>query len=165
MFFVPLQVDMRKVFTSLAVVLLGLWYLFSVIGFDVHTCTYIGKTFIATVASGFTCADIHPEQHEHHSCHKGCACGHHKHADDSQNGISGVKSCCSDDFQLILLTGTPVSENDDLSGLSAVQSLVQEDPMSCYNPSEISRSTVFYKPRSWIGSQRNLLASYSVWRI
>lgn len=165
MFFVPLQIGMKKAFTSFAAMLLGLWYLLSVMGFDVHTCATSGKVFIATVASGFTCEDLHPEHHVHGACHSGCACHHHESHDDDSDTQFDVKSCCSDDFHAILLTGTPVSEKDALSDAHTNQCAILGDSLQSGWISEASHSSVFYKPRSWIASPRDRQASYSVWRI
>ena len=165
MFFVSLQVGMKKVFTSIAAVLFGLWYLLSVIGFDVHTCTSSGRTFIATVASGFSCEDIHPSQHVHDSCHSGCACRHQEPEKSESDSALGMKSCCSDDFQMILLTGTPVSENDNLIEVFAGQFVILADSMEADRPFGLPETSVFHKPRSWIGLPPDMQASYCIWRI
>ena len=156
---------MKKVFTSIAAVLFGLWYLLSVIGFDVHTCTSSGETYIATVASGFSCEDIHPSQHVQESCRSGCTCHHKKPKKEEPQSSLGMKSCCSDDFQMILLTGTPVSGNDNLLAVFSGQFVILADPVDAQRPSELSFVSVFHKPRSWIGLPPDLQASYSVWRI
>ena len=93
---------MKNVFTSLTAILMVVWYSLSVIGFDVHTCSGSGETYIATVASGFTCEDIHPEYG-----HSGCSCCH---AEESETASSrqelDKKPCCTDDYHVIILTGT-----------------------------------------------------------
>ena len=165
MFFVHLQIGMKKVFTSVAAVLLGLWYLLSVIGFDVHTCTSSGETFIATVASGFSCEDIHPSKHMHNSCSLGCACRHQEPEKSESDSSFGMKSCCSDDFQMIFLTGTPVSGNDNLLTVLTGHFVILADSIEAQRLAGLSCVSVFHKPRSWIGLLPDLQASYSVWRI
>lgn len=112
MFFVHLQIDMRNIVMKISAVLLVVWYCMSIIGFDVHTCSGSGRTFVASCISGMTCEDIHPEHHcDHHSC-----CGTVRQEADDQHDCTGsgdgchcltlkAKSCCSDDFQVLLLTG------------------------------------------------------------
>ena len=106
--------------------LLVLWYSLSVIGFDVHSCTSTGEVFVASLAGGITCEDIHPE----HSCksHGGC-CGHHdvspccanhhassccdnKHASEQSDCQVAKEECCTNDLQILQLTGVIGSGNE-----------------------------------------------------
>lgn len=112
---------MRKMFVKYASVLLVLWYSLSIIGFDVHSCRSTGEVFVASLAAGVTCDDIHPE----HSCkaHASC-CSHHETADCCGKGHSSEnpcdhssnhidkEDCCSNDLQVLLLTGVHLSENE-----------------------------------------------------
>lgn len=115
MIFVTLPVSMKNRMLRFSAMLLVLWYCFSVIGFDVHTCKASGRSFIATVVSGLSCADIHPSHTcDHDLCHShdGC-CGHEEHQDETS---LKSESCCSDDYHVLALTGT-VSEKDHLQQL------------------------------------------------
>ena len=161
--FVSLQAGMKNVLTSLTAMMLVIWYSLSVIGFDVHTCSGSGKSYIATVASGFSCEDIHPESHDHHA-HAGCSCCH-SHESETTSQLD-KKPCCSDDFQVIVLTGVrsgqetdihdgPVSVQVDNCMVSAVQSL----------NAFYSGLRAFYKPRSWDIVPRDVQVSYNIWRI
>lgn len=98
--------------------LLVLWYCFSVIGFDVHTCRASGKAFVATFVSGLSCADIHPE----HKCDK-AHCHHNKtghccsmeHHDCCKGTFFEAESCCSSDHLVLTVTGTASdSESRDI---------------------------------------------------
>ena len=163
MFFVSLQVDMKKVFTPFATALLVLWYLLSVIGFGVHTCNSTGETYIATVASGFTCEDLHPDRHTHTTCHTCCGC--HKNDDNESVGLEGLKSCCVSEYQVITLTGTRVCEDGGACGQYvchiAVPVLMPESSW----PLASSRINLFHKARSLIDPLRDYQASYGIWRI
>lgn len=106
--------------------LLVVWYSMSIIGFDVHTCSGSGRSFVASFVKGMTCEDIHPEHvcnpesccaHEHdHSC-----CGHSHHDEDCAMDHSDclycdgtafkAQSCCSNDYQVLALTGTMSSDD------------------------------------------------------
>ena len=122
---------MRKMFVKYASVLLVLWYSLSIIGFDVHSCRSTGEVFVASLAAGVTCEDIHPE----HSCkaHAGC-CSHHDTADccgkehssenscDHSSNHVDKESCCSNDLQVLVLTGVHVSE-DERSGSDSIHLL------------------------------------------
>ena len=99
MIFVNLQIGMKEKLLRLSAMLLVLWYCFSVIGFNVHTCRASGRSFIATFASGLSCSDIHPEHtcgHGHSSC-----CQGHGHSHDAPSCCqSDTPSCCSSHGEL-----------------------------------------------------------------
>ena len=78
---------MRKMFVKYMSALLVVWYSLSIIGFDVHSCKSTGEVFVASLAGGISCEDVHPE----HSCkaHGNC-CGHDMAACCEHD----IKSCC-----------------------------------------------------------------------
>lgn len=163
MFFVSLQVVMKKVFTSFAAPLLVLWYLLSVIGFGVHTCTTTGETYIATVASGFTCEDLHPEKHSCPSCK---ACCERHHSTDMESGVSaGLKSCCIAEYQVITLTGTRVCDDNGSFGQQYGHLVMPMETSASSWDFGLSRFNFFHKPRSLIDPLRDYQASYGIWRI
>lgn len=94
-------------------VLIVLWYVFSIIGFDVHTCSHTGKSYVATFVSGYGCDDIHPEHH----CGKDCCHGHRpivvtdiSPLCDAVLADSCAGHCCEDSIKVLALTG--VSQSD-----------------------------------------------------
>lgn len=107
---------MRKMFVKYASVLLVLWYSLSIIGFDVHSCKSTGEVFVASLAGGVSCEDIHPE----HSCksHGGCCCHHEKesccagHETEHSDSHVAKEDCCSNDLQVLQLTGVQMSDNE-----------------------------------------------------
>ena len=111
---------MRKMFVKYASVLLVLWYSLSIIGFDVHSCKSTGEVFVASLAGGVSCEDIHPE----HSCksHGGCCCHHENEScragHETEHADSHVtkEDCCSNDLQVLQLTGVHMSDNERLGG-------------------------------------------------
>lgn len=117
---------MRKVFIKMTSVLMTIWYCLSIIGFDVHTCSGSGRTFVTTFIEGLACEDIHPEHvcnpesccpdsHEHsccsHSRHDGDCTADHSDCIFCDGTAFRAKSCCSNDYQVLALTGT-VSADD-----------------------------------------------------
>ncbi len=110
---------MKNVIIKILAILLAIWYSMSIIGFDVHTCSGSGRSFVVTFIEGLTCEDIHPE----HSCDKASCCEHSNdvccsgHAADCAEPTFGdgttiaAKSCCSNDYQVLTLTGT-IASND-----------------------------------------------------
>ena len=99
---------MKDRILSLCTMLLIVWYCFSIIGFNVHTCNASGRSFIATFISGLDCSDIHPEHHHDHAC-----CCHHSDACDCHHHDQcTIKSadCCSDDHMSLDITGTVFSD-------------------------------------------------------
>ncbi len=156
--------------------MLTVWYSMSVIGFDVHTCSGSGRSFVVTFVKGLTCEDIHPEHHcDKASCctekHGSCCSGHAEdHSDcpfcDGESIIA--KSCCSSDYQVLALTGT-VSHNDHghydecccgfcpCTGFPVCETpaLFHENNLIAYIP----------HPDSGVGSACERQASLRVWRI
>ena len=111
---------MRKMFVKYMSALLVVWYSLSIIGFDVHSCKSTGEVFVASLAGGISCEDVHPE----HSCRAhGSCCGHDvvtccehetKSCSDHQSESQVAKSdCCSNDLQILELTGVSVSHERD----------------------------------------------------
>lgn len=113
--------------------LLVLWYCFSVIGFDVHTCRASGRSFVATVLNGLSCEDIHPDHvcrtghcaDVSHSCcnYENNSCENHGHqcCNEAENSCcespeEGLclepQSCCSNDYQALTLTGYASDDNN-----------------------------------------------------
>lgn len=157
---------MKNMLTSIAAMLLVIWYSLSVIGFDVHTCSTSGETYIATLASGFSCDDLHPESHQtptHHG-HTGCKCCH-SHKEDASSLTT--KPCCSNDFQVILLTGVRGMQDSDGSDECKVTMRTVAPVGACDSCSNVHRSGLraFYKPSSGNIVPRDVQAVYNIWRI
>ncbi len=101
----------KNVIIKILAVLLTVWYSMSIIGFDVHTCSGTGRSFVVTFVKGLTCEDIHPE----HTCDKASCCPNSHESRCCSHAHDGCsiksKSCCSNDYQVLAITGT-VSHND-----------------------------------------------------
>ena len=153
---------MKNVVTYCVAAFMVLWYSLSVIGFDVHTCNGSGKTFIATVISGTGCDDIHPEHDA--PCCSCCQC-----EDEADSDELRTKPCCSDDWQMIVLTG--LRSDDDKSQQLFAQSVnhfsasaMLQDFIENLNPiPDYTRN--FYKPRTGGLTTRSCQEVYNVWRI
>ena len=181
---------MKNVLTSLTAIMLVVWYSLSVIGFDVHTCSDSGQTYIATVASGFSCADIHPETHpvaghsadtdhhpdtDRHSCHAGSeprvhtgckCCQKHENVSEAVTEQLDTKPCCSDDFQVIVLTGVRSSQDqDDCSDRVPVRIICGQSCSTYTSNAFVSSLRTFYKPSSGDIVPRDVMVSYNIWRI
>lgn len=102
---------MKNMAVKISAFIVALWYCVSIIGFDVHHCAGSGRSFVATFLTGLTCADIHPE---HHCSHSHCCAdeGHHDCCGAEAEESFGPSSCCTNDFQVLLLTGTSGSDDD-----------------------------------------------------
>lgn len=153
---------MRNVVTYCVAAFMVVWYSLSVIGFDVHTCNGSGKTFIATVIGGTGCDDIHPE-HDAPSC----SCCHHE--DEAEDDELRTKPCCSDDWQVIVLTGTRNGNDKSQQYFAKAMdqfpaSAVLQDFIENLNPiPDYTRN--FYKPRTGGLLTRSCQEVYNVWRI
>ena len=157
---------MNNLLTKCAALVLVLWYSFSIIGFDVHICSGSGKAFIATVVSGTGCDDIHPE-HDAPCCK--CCLSETSVKDDSHDGDIHTKPCCTDEWQVIALTGTRTSKEEFFAdSLHGVQfyfnpALVQGAGKNLNLNSNSPR--IFYRLASGSAVSRPCQEIYSVWRI
>lgn len=120
---------MKKFLMNISAALLVVWYCMSIIGFDVHTCMSSGRTFIVTFAEGMACADVHPESHccsssccsdSHDGAHAvlpRCSCSSHHHEDQEaghhESSTVDSQSCCSDEYQVILLSGCRMDNDSE----------------------------------------------------
>ena len=163
---------------NISAALLVVWYCMSIIGFDVHTCMSSGRTFISSFAESTTCADVHPE---HHCCGSSCCSGYHheasccssEHCDEmpaEQNCTEtvGSRSCCSNDYQVILLSGCRAdNDSDDKYSFSNISYTFIEDisagyiAMARYHAEHIQ----FLEPDSGVLSPGDFCATFGVWRI
>ena len=76
-----------KITNALPVVLLAVWYLFSIVGFDFHRDNEHGKVYVVSGIVFPDCESIHPFSH----CHDG----------ESEGECLMDESCCSDDFRSV----------------------------------------------------------------
>ena len=163
-FFVSLQAGMKNIFTSISTLLLVVWYSLSVIGFDVHTCNASGDVYIATVASGFSCDDIHPDGHKQthheHSCCKCCQ----SHQGDSDK--LKTKPCCTDDYKVIFLTGVRSAQDaEDSYQQTLLETINIAESDYSYSHIFDNGLRAFYKPGSGGLTPRHVQAVYNIWRI
>ncbi len=159
---------MKNVILKIFAVLLTVWYSMSIIGFDVHTCSGSGRSFVVTFVKGLTCEDIHPD----HLCDKDSCCPEIHQKDCCCHGHGTVtlkaKSCCSNDYQVLTITGTAVQndhEHYDECGcclswdvdfpLYGMPSLYHENDLIAYVQS----------PDSGVASACERQAVLRVWRI
>ena len=133
--FISLQIGMNGVVIRMLSALIAIWYCVSIIGFDVHTCSGSGRSFVTTFVNGMECQDIHPGYGcNEHACSGHCCSGHEADEYESETEISS--SCCTDDVQVLLLTGcrTDEGQNDDrlsfFSGMFLPMVLSNEVPVS-----------------------------------
>ncbi len=156
---------MKNVLTSMTALLLVIWYSLSVIGFDVHTCSSSGNTYIATVISGTECEDIHPEHNQ-----KRCSCcHHHDHTGDTHESDQSLKTkpCCTDEWQMIDLTGLRTSdEQADVSYCFCNSDVFGPQHQSDnYSLRTSAHRRAFYKPDSGTIICLDFQQTYSIWRI
>ena len=162
--FVPLQIGMKNVVTSITAMLLVVWYSLSVIGFDVHTCSGSGRTFIATVISGTDCEDIHPGHVK-----SPCRCCHHNEDDTDSDGEGiGTRPCCSDDWQMIVLTGVRTSEEHDHfdeCSCGVCPCILDLHAEIIHSSIDVYGLRALYKPGSGDFVPLDVQRTYNIWRI
>ena len=161
---------MKNVITYCVAAFILIWYSLSVIGFDVHTCSDSGETYIATVLGGTACDDIHPEHDEPtcSCCHKECASKEHPQEHEDKDGLR-TRPCCTDDWQMIYLTGVRSGDDRDETGCQISQLPVFAD---CMIPDIKVNLNIagnlfrdLHKPRPKPVTVRTCQEVYSIWRI
>ena len=162
---------MKKAFTSLTAIMLVIWYSLRVIGFDVHTCRDSGESYVVTVLGGTACEDIHPE----HDI-KDCPCCHHGHdscqeveTDDRTEGAEvGTHPCCTDDWQMIVLTGCKAQEkHGHYNECHFELCLYTPDVCAAHSCPDIDTYGLltFYDPDSGSLVPLDVQRTYNIWRI
>lgn len=76
--------------------LLSLFYMTAVFGFDIHSDLENGKVYVGFLAAGISCEHIHPDL----PCH-------HHHADCCEDD----EECCSDTIEILKITGTSTASH------------------------------------------------------
>lgn|GEM_PF-5254578 len=143
----------KSVIFKFAAALFVAAYLLSLAGFDIHTCSHSGKTYISFLAASLSCEDIHPEHDAECHC---CGCAHEHHSNEDGG-------CCSDEPHQLLIgcddcgfdfkhVSAPVSE---------MPALVVSDSFTTVGYSAEARSFVPYIP----SHAPDILHSYCVLRI
>lgn len=72
---------------ALPAVLLAVWYLFSIVGLDIHRDNDTGNVYVVSGIASHECESIHP--------------GSHCHDSESEEACLEDESCCSDDFRAV----------------------------------------------------------------
>lgn len=155
---------MKCVFLKYVSVLMAMWYCLSIIGFDVHSCTVTGSTFVNSVLNGTTCEEVHPE-HDC-CCHGSCchtACGH-DHSSPSAETVDENDDCCTNEIEVLDSEGVTTVEDYafDVLDATSVLAFVENDYNSLLHS---EAATVLYVPDSGHYRQPDLLAVLSIWRI
>jgi hypothetical protein len=155
---------MKSVFLKYVSALMALWYCLSIIGFDVHSCTVTGSTFVNSVLNGTTCEEVHPE-HDcccHGSCcHSACS---HDHEAPSSEEVDENDDCCTNEIEVLDSEGVAAAEDNacDMHDATTVLAFVENDYNSLLRT---EAATVSYKPDSGHFRQPDILAVLSIWRI
>ena len=153
---------MKNRLTSLAAMLLVVWYSLSVIGFDVHTCLASGQVYIATVVSGTGCDDIHPDN----GGKKCCSCCSHGH--EREGAGLDTKPCCTDQWQMITLTGMPADDGKAFSMTPVCVKCVNQGVLLAKNDLSnihIQASRAFHKQDFGPLLFPDIQSEYNIWRI
>ena len=171
-----LQVEMKRILTYIIAPFMSVWYLLSIIGFDVHTCNQSGEVYVATAANGMVCEMHHhgfeEQHHDHadpHHVHSESCC--HFHGQEEHIGDVQLYSheCCSDNFHVICLTGVRTDEKSSISSGKILTSGVHPISFSFTEANQCmlscSGNNVHKMPDQGIGLSHNLQAVYNVWRI
>lgn len=167
-----MQIEMKGVIIKVLAVVMTVWYSMSIIGFDVHTCSGSGRSFVSTFIEGLTCEDIHPE----HSCsHVSCCHAEHEtqsccgnHHQEDKGFVIAAKSCCSNDYQVLQLTGIVPSDDqrgNDFISFSGISHAIVH-PVDVKVPSYI-RTIIAYlhEPDSGHELSDDRQAALGIWRI
>lgn len=152
---------MKSAFLKYVSALMAVWYCLSIIGFDVHSCTMTGSTFVNSVLGGVECEDVHPE-HDcccHGSCcHSGCNHGHDIPSDENVS----KRECCTNEIEVLDSEVVVSAEEDQFNMPAATFAFVENDyiPMIYAEEAYVSDS-----PDSGSLRRPDLQAVLSIWRI
>lgn len=89
-----------KMLHRIVAALLLCWYLYTVVGFDVHRCCDSDNVYVESLVAGISCEDIHPDVPCHHHHHDACCCGNCAETEDEdcENEIGRLElPGCGDD--------------------------------------------------------------------
>lgn len=120
----------RKPVISVIAVFVLVIYSVAIVGFDVHTCSHLGRSFVVSLLKGTSCDDIHPESSEHlygaaachcHDCEVAAAEEASSTVSEHCFSSSYTDSCCSDACHFLDLTG--VDGNDSNRGSLTISAL------------------------------------------
>ena len=120
---------MRGFLVKFTAVLMTLFYMVAVGGFDVHSDHESGQVYFRLLSAGISCDAVHPD-----------APCHHNHAE----GCEEEEDCCSDNIFVLSITGDD-SSSDDLQisprvsfcavtpciSLKSVQPSTEKNPSLC----------------------------------
>lgn len=112
----------RKPFISVISAVVLAMYCIAIVGFDVHTCSHLGRSFVVSLLNGTSCDNIHPESSAHLHAADYCHCHDCEVAaaeaassqDNHFNSGTYTDSCCSDACHFLDITG--VDGNDSNRG-------------------------------------------------
>ena len=159
---------MKGLITKVFAALLVGWYVMSIIGFGVHTCQDSGKSFVVAFYEGATCEEIHPDHH----CEPAACCGTAHHDSHEHGCCDGVtissKSCCSNDYQVLELTGILTSDDNRSNDQQNTWLCPCVDMLTCDAGYQTSWKTIIkyiHEPDSGHELLRDRQAVLSVWRI
>ena len=108
----------RKIFRSVSAILLAVWYLCAIVGFDIHTDHLHGRVYVVPMFAGLSCEAIHPEEACH--CHVSGECDEDEDCSNEMEYISIVDTCplLSVDFTPVFSWSRVVGTDEALCGSS-----------------------------------------------
>lgn len=156
------EMKRNPVITVFAALVLAI-YCTGLVGFDVHTCSRSGRSFVVSLLCGTSCEDIHPASCGHHSHASCCSC-----ADCADHGGSSyTDSCCSDSFHILELTGEDGSSSLRQTSLLSLQGV----PMCAFTgcglqlPAETGRAFRVYANPAISPLVGDVLSAFCIRRI
>ncbi|MGM9735762.1 MAG: hypothetical protein ACI3ZL_05060 [Candidatus Cryptobacteroides sp.] len=160
----------RKGLIKVSAFLLVLWYCFSVMGFDVHTCSLSDSQFVSTFIEGFGCEDIHPGHDcEHCSHHHDASCTDcgHGHPGNHSDGLFSENDCCSNQYYLLWITGSRADdEHRHYDECHCGHCPCIEATLSLVEPAVLPQSSFSSNgPAGRIVPTRDVLSVSGVWRV
>ena len=131
---------------KLCAVLMALWYLMSIIGFNVHICY-----------SSHHVSDHVSHVEEHQDC-----CCHHEDEDPKV-----AFACCSDEYHVLDVLGTVSSNENEIEGSVCADSQVCAGYVSdvCISINENRIHTISTLPDSGLTAIGDVQSVLSIWRI
>lgn len=147
--------------------ILVLWYIVSVTGLDVHTCSHSGKVYVVPLAESTKCSDIHPSDScSEHAC--GSMCQEDELSSDcrTESSVSQIP-CCENETHNLQITGISSDSRHFIWKGKCVfcTAVLPQIIMTAFSAPAAERGTVPWRERGCLPDASEILTEYCVWRI
>lgn len=149
---------------SLAIIVL-LWYIMGIVGFNVHTCSASNDSFIVTFIEDMSCNAIHPEELCAPVKTCCCCCSHSSETSSHSDESIEASKCCTNEYQMLTSVADRVDETQKIINFDRLLhgTFQTYADVAADNPC-LAVFRTNGPPHSFLCA-RNIHSAYGVWRI